>query len=338
MMNTLTTEDLSIGYHLPHQPDLILARGLDLSLQAGELVCLIGPNGAGKSTLMRTLAGLEAPLAGRICLLGDDIERLDARERARRLSMVLTERVDGGLLSAYALVALGRHPYTDWTGQLSAHDEAVIRWALDAVSAVPLAERKVYTLSDGERQKVLIARALAQEPDLMLLDEPTAFLDLPRRVEIMSLLRAVAHNSGRAVLLSSHDLDLALRSADRLWLLAAGGTLHSGAPEDLVLSGTLGAAFQTEGVRFDPQTGAFVLNGQPGAIIALSGQGLQAIWTRRALERAGFAIATNGTQPLAEVTVHLDHWELVCDGQSSRHSSLAALIDTLQASSKVPSG
>ena len=177
---------------------------------------------------MRTLAGLQKPLAGEVFLEDRDLHGLTESERARLLGLVLTERVDVGNLSAYALVALGRYPYTGWDGSLSPADEEVVRWAIDAVGARDLAARSVGELSDGERQKVMIARALAQEPAVLLLDEPTAFLDLPRRVEIVQLLRRLVGDSDRAVLLSTHDLDLALRCADRLWLLPLDGPCNWG--------------------------------------------------------------------------------------------------------------
>ncbi|MEZ4635407.1 MAG: ABC transporter ATP-binding protein [Caldilineaceae bacterium] len=197
----LETKHLTIGYRHAGRADVVVSHDLDLRLRRGELVCLLGPNGAGKSTLMRTLAGLQPALGGSILLDGDAPGDLTAREMARRLSIVLTERVDVGNLSAQELVALGRHPYTDWWGNLTPHDEEVVRWAVRAVGAGALAERPILELSDGERQKVMIARALAQEPLLILLDEPTAFLDLPRRVEVMGLLRALARHTGRAILL-----------------------------------------------------------------------------------------------------------------------------------------
>ena len=288
-MAVLETHDLAIGYAGPRQPPVVVAENLDLTLGAGELVCLLGPNGAGKSTLMRTIAGMQKPLGGRVTLCGDDITALRPRQLAARLSVVLTDRPNVGLLNGYALVALGRHPYTDWTGRLSRYDEAVIRWAVDAVGARDLAERPVMALSDGQRQKFMIARALAQESELILLDEPTAFLDLPRRAEMMRLLRHLAAETGRAILLSTHDLDLALRSADTLWLLAD-GRMHVGTPEDLVISGAFEAAFQSEGVTFDRGTGAFSVEREHGRAVLVRGHGIPHTWTRRALKRAGYIL------------------------------------------------
>ena len=286
----LQARGLCIGYAPRRRPRLEVAADLEVELLEGELVCLLGPNGAGKSTLVRTLSGLQRPLSGEVLLRGRDLHALTDGERAQLLGLVLTERVDAGNLSAYALAGLGRYPYTGWDGRLSPADEEVVRWALAAVRAGDLAARSVGELSDGERQKVMIARALAQEPAVLLLDEPTAFLDLPRRVEILRLLRDLAGAGGRAVLLSTHDLDLALRCADRLWLLAPGGPLLTGAPEDLVLSGAFQRTFA--GVEFNTATGSFQLEQEPEGVVGLEGEGLQALWTARALERAGFRVDT----------------------------------------------
>ncbi len=295
-MPVLQTHALSIGYTATRKPDAVIAKDIDLSLHSGELVCLLGPNGAGKSTLMRTIAGMQSPLSGQITLSDEDITSLDARQLAKRLSVVLTDRPNVGLLNGYALVALGRHPYTDWTGRLSRYDEAVIQWAVDAVDATPLATRPVMELSDGQRQKLLVARALAQESDLILLDEPTAFLDLPRRAEMMRLLRHLAAQTGRAILLSMHDLDLALRSADMLWLMSE-GQVRVGTPEDLVLSGAFEQAFHSEGVTFDRSTGAFRVEQERGRIVAVYGSGVTHTWTRRALKRVGFTVKDINTAP-----------------------------------------
>jgi len=335
--SVLSTTSLSIGYTAPRQPPKVVVEDITVSLNAGELVCLIGPNGAGKSTLMRTLAGMQPPLAGTVTLQGDDIHSLKPRDLAQRLSIVLTERVDVGVLSAYALVALGRFPYTDWSGTLTPDDEAVVRWAIQAVGAVELAGRNVGELSDGERQKIMIARALAQQPIVMLLDEPTAFLDLPRRAEMMQLLRHLARETGRAILLSTHDLDLALHNADRIWLLPQGGPLHVGAPEDLVLSGALEAAFCTEGVQFDPRTGSFRSNIPPIGQVDLHGDGIAAIWTARALERTGFIVIPGGqASPIrVEIVGQGDEtrWRLSNPEMTHEFTSLADLIPHLTQSS-----
>ena len=186
----LHTENLTIGYDKRKEPAVVVAENIGVGLQPGELVCLLGPNGAGKSTLMRTLAGMQPALHGRIYLNQQELSTLTAKEMARHLSVVLTEPINAGMLTGWDLVSLGRHPYTNWAGKLTAVDETAVNQAIAAVGATALAQRHINTLSDGERQKIMIARALAQEPEVMLLDEPTAYLDLPRRVETMHILRS----------------------------------------------------------------------------------------------------------------------------------------------------
>jgi len=319
----LATEHLSIGYAPRRGPRRIVASNLNLTLHAGEVVCLLGPNGVGKSTLLRTLVGMQPPLDGRVWLDGVDLSTLSAREIARRVSVVLTERVEVGQLTVYALVALGRHPHTDWTGRLTPHDEAIVRQALEAVNAVNLAGRLVHELSDGERQRVMVARALAQEPLVMVLDEPTAFLDLLRRVEIMRLLRRLAHETQRAMILSTHDLDLALRSADLLWLMAPGGVVHVGAPEDLVLGGAFEATFAAEGISFDSHQGHFRIHPPTQRRIALIGDGVTREWTARALERAGYAAVTPDEPVGLCIAVTGDGrqpcWEVRMNGDAPQH-------------------
>ena len=303
----LKTEALSIGYARNGKTARVLAEDLCLSVQKKEFVCLVGPNGAGKSTLLRSLAGLQTVLNGQVMLKDAEngidawvnVHSMDATQRAKRMSVVLTERVDPGNLTAYDLAALGRFPYTDWTGRLSPADKEIVRWAMESVGAEMLAERNIHELSDGERQRVMIARALAQEPDIIILDEPTAFLDFPHRVEIMSVLKQLARTTGQAILLSTHDLDLALRSADTLWLLSLSGSLQCGAPEDLVLSGAFEETFAFEdtphaSTEFNRHTGTFVIQKSHGAKIDLIGHGLYTSWTARALEREGFRVQRRG--------------------------------------------
>jgi iron complex transport system ATP-binding protein len=285
---------LAVGYALGRGRELRLLDGADFELGAGELVCLLGPNGSGKSTLLRTIAGMHRPLAGRVDLLGQDVRARTPEWRARHVSVVLTEPVDVGALTARELVGLGRHPYTDWLGRLTAADRERVDAAIGAVHAEALAGREVKQLSDGERQRVLIARALAQEPRLMVLDEPTAYLDLPRRIETLGLLRRLVRETGVTVLLSTHHLDLALDHADRVWLLPLGGPLAIGAPEDVVLSGALERTFVSERLAFDPAEGSFRLReetaGLPGSgqAVMVEGDGLARRWAERALHREGF--------------------------------------------------
>lgn len=332
----LLTENLSIGYPNRNASPVVVAEHIDVGLQSGELVCLLGPNGAGKSTLMRTLAGMQSPLNGRILLNQQNLTQITARQLARQLSVVLTEPINAGMLTGWDLVALGRHPYTNWAGRLTVVDETAVNQAITAVGATQLAQRHVHTLSDGERQKIMVARALAQEPNVMLLDEPTAYLDLPRRVEIMHILRQLARHSQRAILLSTHDLDLALRNADKIWLLPKGGQLQVGTPEELVLNGTFEAAFQADGVQFDPQTGSFKMANQATGQIDLVGNGLSAVWTKRALERVGFAVheGVNGSSIRIQVMSNGDdaktQWQLIQAEQTITHRSLTALVEQLK--------
>lgn len=328
---TLRTRDLSIGYRRRGRPDVAPARALNLCLRPGELVGLLGPNGIGKSTLLRTLGGGLRPLTGQVLLGQRDISRLKPQERARRLSMVTTAAPRPRLMSGYALVALGRHPHTDWLGRLTAEDHTIIARALNAVKGSELAEQPVAELSDGQRQKLMIARALAQQSDIMLLDEPTAFLDLPRRIEIMALLKRLARTARLAVLVSTHDLDLALRNCDRLWLMSRAG-IKVGAPEDLALDGSLGAAFRAEGIYFDQRRGSFTLEAAQGQRVYVPGDGEHALWLRRALTRAGYGLADKPGQ--IEISHqqngHGANWHLRIDDQSSRHATIEAALKTLE--------
>jgi iron complex transport system ATP-binding protein len=323
-MGKLTASSLVIGYK-----GKALTQPLDFALRAGELVCLIGANGTGKSTLLRTLAGMQRPLAGHAQMGDVEPYRAAPAERARWLSVVLTTRPDAPHLTGYGLVALGRHPHTDWRGQLTPDDTAAIQAAVQAVGAEDYAARELGTLSDGQAQKLMIARALAQDAPFMLLDEPTAYLDLPRRVEIVQLLRRIAHEQGRAVLLSTHDLDLALRTADRL-LLLDGGRLHDGAPEDLVLSGAFEAAFRAQGVAFDVTTGGFCFGAPAEREVALLGDGIVRVWTQRALERAGFRVGGGGTRVQIVGANGVVRWQLWRGDDCREYASLYELMQEMR--------
>lgn len=261
MTEGLTVDQLTVGYGTGRRRRTVL-KDVNAQARPGELTVLLGPNGTGKSTLLRALAGLSTPFAGRCLVNGSDVTRLHGTDRARLLASVLTQRDLPGLLRAREIVALGRHPYTNVTGRLTASDEQVVDWALDAVGAEPLAERRVGELSDGERQRVLTARALAQDPEVLLLDEPTAFLDVAGKVALHGLLLRLARDNGLVVVMCTHDLELALRVADHVWLLAEGG-LRDGSPEVLAARGDLSAVFDGTDLTFDTEQWVFQPRGLP---------------------------------------------------------------------------
>ena len=331
--SVLDLQDLSIGYPGPHRTEHVVSSGINVSLRSAELVCLLGPNGAGKSTLPRTIAAMQPPLHGAVLLGGKNVHSLPKLELARTLSVVLTERITVGMLTAYEVVALGRSPYTGWSGTLRNHDHKVVEESIRAVDAAHLANRFVSELSDGERQKIMLARALAQEPQVMILDEITAFLDLPRRVEIMRILHDLAHKRDRAILLSTHDLDLALATADRVWLLPRGKPLVVGGPEDLVLNGQFSSAFASEGVHFDEEAGTFSTHRSHRGEVALSGEGPAARWTRRALERHGYRVTSSG-RLLLNVSSSQDQliWEIRSGSRTETRTSIEEVLSFLKTS------
>ena len=226
--------NLTIGYQVGKKRTEVHSR-LNFQLFRGELTCLLGANGAGKSTLLRTLAAAQPFLSGDLKLLGRDLSAYSERELSRTIGVVLTDRTQAGGLTVYELVALGRQPYTGFFGRLDKTDKQLVEHALQAVEIAHKARCYMAELSDGERQKVMIAKALVQECPLILLDEPTAFLDVVSRIEIMNLLHRLAIEEKRAILLSTHDIEQALVLSDRLWLLSSTGGLECGVTEDLIL-------------------------------------------------------------------------------------------------------
>ena len=318
---SLSVNDLVAGYG-----GTPLLGPLNLTLPSGRFVCLIGANGAGKSTLIRTLCGMQPALAGSVHIDGRALDRLSARERAQTLSVVLTERVANSMMSGYELASLGRYPHIGWGGRLSPQDHDMVRESLAQAGASALASRLVVEMSDGERQKIMIARALAQQPRLLVLDEATAFLDLPRRIETMQLLLDLARTQRLAVLLSTHDLELALRYADTLWLIDGERQVNVGAPEDLAISGVLGRTFSAEGLCFDLERGELRVGQQGTCAIRLEGSGIRATWAARALQRAGYEV--HAEAPLC-VRVDQTHFHLHGKDDAQPFDSMHALVEVL---------
>jgi iron complex transport system ATP-binding protein len=258
----LALQELSVGYPGKGKRGFVLGP-ITAEAEPGAFLCVLGRNGAGKSTLMRTIAGLQPPLAGRALLEGEEIAAMRPGQRARRIAVVLTERTFSPGLKVEDVVSLGRQPFTSWHGSLSDEDRRIADAALETAGAAAFRGRFFDDISDGERQRVLIARAIAQTARLMVLDEITAFLDLPGRVEAMSLLRRHAREKRACVLLSSHDLDLSLELADRIWLLDGKGGLAIGSAEELIAAGRIGAAFDTGEVAFSAARRRFELRSSP---------------------------------------------------------------------------
>lgn len=227
---TLTLHDLTIGYRDGRRTHRV-AGPLTATLRSGTLTCLTGRNGTGKSTLLRTLAGFQPALEGTMLLDGRDMGTLARRERAATVSVVLTDRAEPEGLTARQVVAMGRTPYTNFWGTLGDDDRRMVDEAMEAVDIAALAPKAMTQLSDGERQKVMIAKALAQQTPLILLDEPTAFLDYPSKQAVTQLLHDLAARYDKMVLLSTHDLDIALRMADGVWHMD-GGTLSTLTPDE----------------------------------------------------------------------------------------------------------
>lgn len=248
----IETKSLKIGYRLSGGVEKVVHSGMNLVLKRGEVTCLLGLNGAGKSTLIKTLCGFIPPLGGDITIVGKPLREYSQSELSRTIGVVLTDRNVAGGITVYELVSLGRYPHTGFFGHLTDADHTIVRKSLEAVGIADRSCRFVAELSDGERQKAFIAKALAQECPIIILDEPTAFLDVTSRVELMMLLRSVARSQGRSVLLSTHDLDTALQFADCLWLQDGQPEMMCGNPDNLVADGSLERFFSRDGLRFDP--------------------------------------------------------------------------------------
>jgi iron complex transport system ATP-binding protein len=313
----LTTQNLSVGYNLERKSEKIIQKNLNLSLYRGELVSLLGTNGVGKSTLLRTLAGLQKPISGSINLDNQAITHYQASHLARKLSLVLTDRIEVGNFSARDLIALGRYPYTGWLGSLTTEDEKIIDWAMQVTETEAFAERNLYELSDGERQKIMIARALAQTTPLIFLDEPTAHLDLPNRVMIFQLLHKLAQETDKTILLATHELELALQISDRVWLMSGKETVYEDIPENLVLKGVLKRLIQQESLHFEASNGTFRVKIPTFKKINLVSQNqILYFWTSRALARKGWQIDESAD---LQIAVNQVDTKTVWQFQSSMH-------------------
>ena len=254
----LQASKISIGYTSKKVKNII-ASNIDLSLEKGKLIALIGANGIGKSTLLRTITGIQKPISGTVVLNGKNIHELDALTLAQNLSVVLTEKLPTSNLTVWELIALGRQPYTNWIGKLTDNDIEKINEAIQLTQIGHLTSRKHYEISDGQLQIVLIARALAQDTPLIILDEPTTHLDLLHKVTLLKLLKKLTQETGKSILFSTHDIDMAIQLSDEMIIMTPENVVQN-QPCNLILKGSFNTLFQDEHIVFDSEKGKFTIN------------------------------------------------------------------------------
>jgi iron complex transport system ATP-binding protein len=288
--NILSIENLSIGYGNAGKIRNMVYPGIALQARKGENIALIGRNGIGKSTLLRTIGRLQRPLKGKVLIKGKDINHFTKQEFARLVGFVSTEIIRLSNFRLFDLVALGRFPYTGLMGRLGKDDYNIINESIYHVGIEDLKYKSVNEVSDGERQRAMIARVLAQDTEIIILDEPTAFLDLPSKYEIIRLLNELTANKGKTIIFSSHDLSITLQESDRIWLMEI-DKIAEGAPEDLILNNEIYDLFDNPGMTFNLESGDFRLERKKTRKISLTGKGAAKYWTRRALERIGYEIS-----------------------------------------------
>lgn len=320
----LETNNLTIGYKINSGETKIVHRNINLSLRSGEITTLLGVNGAGKSTLIRALCGFLKPLAGKITIMGKSLDRYTKEELSTIVSVVLTERVNDGGLTVFEVISLGRYPYTGFFGRLTQEDKDIVEQSLKDVGVWEFRDRYISELSDGERQKVMIAKSLAQQSKIIILDEPTSFLDIRSRMEIISLLRQLSKNKGMTFLLSLHDLWLSLQYSDNLWILSKDDGIFCGQTEEMILSGAINKAVDSSGkLVFNPLNGIFTQNEDFYNRLCYEGEDL--VWVKNAISRAGYICSEN----IEDITVSVKSYEDIIvkhDGKQYNCRSIAEML------------
>jgi iron complex transport system ATP-binding protein len=324
----VSTDQLAIGYALQGRIRY-LQQNLNLRLYEGDMVCLIGPNGCGKSTLIRTLAGIQKSLQGSIHILSYNLAGLNNTVRTKLMSIVLTDKSVVDQITVEEIVSLGRYASTNWIGALTSQDQKKIFSALHAVKLNELKNRTYGMLSDGERQRAFIAKALASDAPVMLLDEPTAHLDILNRVEILTLLKQLSREKGHTVLLSTHELDLALQLADEIWLMTSEGSIHIGTPEEIRYSGLLDKVFGNTMVAFNSDDGVFQVRTKKMGNVEVIGSGEHYQITIKALNRLG--LKTNERAAImAKIVVDRNRLKLYLHGREYNGLNLLQICRLLR--------
>jgi len=318
----------AIGYKTKVHAVNVVKSDISVHALKGELVALIGGNGVGKSTLLRTIAGFQPSIGGDVLIRGEQVNTYREMELALIMSFVSTEIIRVPNLSVFDLVSLGRYPYTNWFGKLLDEDRHIVEEAIKSVGLQGYENRKVNCISDGERQKAMIARTLAQDTAVIVLDEPTAFLDLSNKYEIVHILHQLASAKGKTILFSTHDLSTAIAESDRIWLML-NDSVEQGSPEDLILNGKMGSLFHSDHLFFDQEKGDFRIRKQMKRSALVTGKGLAFDWTVKALERIGYmvidSVSHSNEVPFVKIDVVHPEWTVQYQDQLVKINSILSL-------------
>lgn len=285
MNNVIVAENLDVGYEKK-----VVVGPVDLCGIKGQLTCLLGPNGAGKSTILRTLTGLLAPVNGAVQIKGEDIGSINKSDLAKKLAVVLTEQVSLGLLTVFEIASMGRYPHTNFMGKLTEKDKKIVEEALCSVNALHLRNRYYSQLSDGEKQKIMIARAIVQQPELIVLDEPTSHLDVKHKVEVIRILHKLCMEKGITVILSLHDIDLAIKGCETILLVQNGKISAQGTPEEIIKAGTIQKLYDIEGAQYNELLGSLEFSSPQNPEIFVTGGNGTGTGVYRAISRAGYGM------------------------------------------------
>ncbi|MEA1872913.1 MAG: ABC transporter ATP-binding protein [Bacteroidota bacterium] len=328
----LKGQNLTMGYRHSGKTEIIL-ENLNLQANASELIGLIGRNGSGKSTLLRSLMGMLPLMQGELWLSDQPIQGFTPKQKARKIAYVEASANLPGNLRVHEIVAYGRYPYASllWKQDVKAKSE--VQLAMEQMDVLHLADRQLHQISDGERQRCMLARALAQDTPVILLDEPAAHLDIANRYELMKMLRKLADEQNKCIIMSSHDLDIMLNYTDKLWLIHQKNII-SQAPEDMVIENNIDLLVDASNLKFSMENAKFQMQGNSRGQLCLKGNGLVFQWTKRALQRIGFEIKCNKSEGLNVIVNECDEtteWNIEFPNHYvSKAFSIEQLIDILK--------
>jgi iron complex transport system ATP-binding protein len=327
--NILSFKHLEIGFTSGKLRHLLLPP-LNGSAGKGELIAVIGKNGIGKSTLLQTFAGLQALLAGELTIDGKSIAEYSRVRLSAKIGYISTEIIKVSNMKVYDLVSLGRFPYTNWLGRIDIADHNVIMEAISKTGMSEFRTRPITELSDGERQRAMIAMVLAQDAGIMIMDEPTAFLDISSKFEIIQLMHELTRSRDKTVIFSTHDLTMAVSQADKIWLLKEQGLIE-GAPEDLMLEGSFKTLFDDKKVQFNSNDGSFTIRNDEKGKIIVRGEGEKKYWTNKALLRAGYEVVDSESTVEIEVPSSVNpNWKCKTPGSCQEFDSIYDLVNWIR--------